>query len=49
MIQDKVKQGWVIYGKEEGLSVFRFYMVKKLTKFLNGNLSVKDGGGGRIY
>ena len=26
----KVKQGEIIYGKKEGLSVFTFYMVKKI-------------------
>ena len=42
----KVKQGGVIYGKKEGLSVFTFYMTKKFEKNLKWKyLSVKEVGG----
>ena len=30
----KVKQGEIIYGEKEGLSVFTFYMVKKTENIL---------------
>ena len=46
MVWFKVKQGGVIYGKKEGLSVFTFYMVKKFEKILEWkSLSVKEGEG----
>ena len=46
----KVKQGEVIYGKKEVLSVFTFYMVKKIENILEWkSLPVKEGlGGGYI-
>ena len=46
----KVKQGEIIYGKKEGLSVFTFYMVKKFETISKWKfLSVNEGGGGGIY
>ena len=34
---------------KKGLVFLHIIWSKKLTKFSNGNLSVKEGGGGRIY
>ena len=38
-----------LFMAKKGLVFLHFIWSKNLTKFLNGNLSVKEVGGGRIY
>ena len=41
--------GEELFMAKKGLVFLHLIWSKNLTKFLNGNLSVKEGRGGRIY